>query len=289
MTVMSELPPAVRIDDGRRPETTTHVRIDSFDGPLALLLALIEGRRLDVLTVPLGALAEAYLDALASLEVDRLRHLSAFVTVASQLILIKSRALLPRQEAASTEAEGEEIGDPEAELRARLILYRAYRDAGTHLATLAQDQGALFRREAGVARGAALDAARTAPSPPLDPAILVAAIRDLVRIVPPTPQPAEVMPTVVTLAERAGVIRQALRAAGPIVLQELLVGVRDRLVVAVTFMAMLELVKRREVAIEQLEPWGPIHLRTTTAEERGGLTAEALAAVPIDESMEAFA
>jgi len=67
-----------------------------LDGPLALLLSLIEARQLDVLTVPLGGLAEAYLDALAGLEQDRIGNVSAFVAVASQLILIKSRAMLPR-------------------------------------------------------------------------------------------------------------------------------------------------------------------------------------------------
>jgi segregation and condensation protein A len=67
-----------------------------FEGPLALLLSLIEARQLDVLTVPLGALADAYLDALGRLDADRLGNISAFVAVASQLILIKSRAMLPR-------------------------------------------------------------------------------------------------------------------------------------------------------------------------------------------------
>lgn len=53
--------------DGR-VESATRVRLEDFDGPLALLLALIEARQLDVLAVPLGGLAEAYLDALAALE-----------------------------------------------------------------------------------------------------------------------------------------------------------------------------------------------------------------------------
>jgi segregation and condensation protein A len=286
---VTEASPAVRIDHERRPESGTHVRLESFDGPLALLLALIESRRLDVLTVPLGALADAYLDALAAIEVDRLGHLSAFVTVASQLILIKSRALLPRQDPAPDEAVGiDEPADPEAELRARLILYRAYRDASARLAAAAERGTSPFRREPGAARGAALGAARAAPAPPLDPAVLVAAVRDLIRIAPPPPALIEVMPAVVTLSERAALIRRALRDAGPIVLQELLAGVRDRLVVAVTFMAMLELVKRREVAIEQGQPWGPILVRPTTLEERGGLSASDLAAIPIDESLESF-
>jgi segregation and condensation protein A len=168
------------------------------------------------------------------------------------------------------------------------VLYRTYRDAGARLAAASQLGAGLFRREPGIARGTALGAAQAAPAPPLDPGRLVTAVQDLVRIVPPPAPLAEVMPAVVTLAERASLIRRAVRDAGSIVLQELLAGVRDRQVVAVTFLAMLELVKRREVAIEQDEPWGPILVRATTPDERGGQAAEALAATPIDESLESF-
>jgi segregation and condensation protein A len=86
----------IRFAEARRPEDATHVRLESFDGPLALLLSLIEQRQLDVLTVRLGDLAGAYLDALARIEHGRLPMLSAFVSVCSQLILIKSRAMVPR-------------------------------------------------------------------------------------------------------------------------------------------------------------------------------------------------
>ena len=89
--------PAVRFGEGRRPESALQVQVAEFEGPLALLLSLIEARQLDVLTVPLGGLAEAYLDALATLDADRLGNVSSFVAVASQLILIKSRAMLPRR------------------------------------------------------------------------------------------------------------------------------------------------------------------------------------------------
>jgi chromatin segregation and condensation protein Rec8/ScpA/Scc1 (kleisin family) len=88
--------PSVRIEPGRGREWATHVSIAEWEGPLGLLLSLIEARRLDVLTVPLGGLAEAYLEALARIEHDRMGSISAFVAVASQLILIKSRAMLPR-------------------------------------------------------------------------------------------------------------------------------------------------------------------------------------------------
>src|SRR4051794_19101421 len=142
--------PAVRFGEGRRPEAATQVRLETFDGPLALLLALIEARQLDVVTVPLGALAEAYLDALAALEHDRLGNISSFVAVASQLILIKSRAILPRQTPQAAGTLPEDEPDPEAELRARLLLYRAHRDAGRALQAIALDRIGLFRREPGV-------------------------------------------------------------------------------------------------------------------------------------------
>jgi segregation and condensation protein A len=125
--------PAVVFGEGRRPEASTQVRMEAFDGPLALLLALIEARQLDVVDVPLGALADAYLDALAGLEIDRLGNVSAFVAVASQLILIKSRAILPRRVEPAPGVLPEDEADPEAELRARLLIYRAHRDAGRRL------------------------------------------------------------------------------------------------------------------------------------------------------------
>ena len=91
MAVVAE-PVTIRFTDDRRPEAATLVHLETFDGPLGLLLALIEQRQLDILTVRLGELAGAYLEALAAVPGERMPHLSAFVAVAAQLILIKSRA-----------------------------------------------------------------------------------------------------------------------------------------------------------------------------------------------------
>lgn len=274
-------PTVVQIGDGRRPENATHVQVAEFDGPLALLLSLIEGRQLDVLTVPLGGLADAYLEALAGLEADRLGNVSAFVAVAAQLILIKSRAMLPRQPAVDpSSTDTDDTPDPEAALRARLLLYRAHRDAGLRLAEGALERIGLFRREPGAARAAGVAGARPADVPPMDPARLANALVGLAMIAPPPEPPPEVMPRTITLTERAALIRAALRDAPAIVLQELLRGVRDRVVVAVTFLALLELMKRREIVVEQEEPWGPIVARAT-----GELADDA----PLDESLESFA
>ena len=281
---------AVRFGEGRRPENSTQVQVAAFDGPLALLLSLIEARQLDVLTVPLGALADAYLDALGALEVDRLGNVSAFVAVASQLILIKSRAMLPRQVAADPTAPADEGGDPESELRARLLLYRAHRDAGLRLADDALRRTGLFRRDAGAARAAAIAGARPLVAPPMDPGLLALAITRLASIAPPIESPPEPLARTITLAERAAIIRAALRHAPSVILQELLTGVRDRVVIAVTFLAMLELMKRREIVVAQALPWGPIVARATTAAEReaAGFT-ESAAEAELDESLESFA
>ena len=279
--------PAVVFGAGRRPEAATQVRLESFDGPLALLLALIEARQLDVITVPLGALADAYLDALATLDSDRLGNVSAFVAVASQLILIKSRAMLPRRPELAPGVLPEDEPDPEAELRARLLLYRAHRDAGRRLQDGAIDRVGVFRREPAVAGAAGLAGARPPEGPPLDPEVLRAALDRLAVIVEPPPTPPEVVARTITLTERAEIIRAAIRGAGTVVLQDLMRGVRDRVVVAVTFLAMLELMKRREIVVTQDEPWGPIVARATTAEERA--VAGAVVDAPIDEALESFA
>lgn len=255
---------SVAFGDRRRPEDATEVRLPEWEGPLGLLLSLVEARRLDVLSVPLGALAEAYLDALASLDGDRLGNISAFVGVASQLILIKSRAMLPRQPAAGVPAT-DEIGDPEAELRARLLLYRAFRDAGAALQAGAIAGALLVRREPGVAVAAGRLHGVARDAPRLDVELLVGALERLAAVIPAPASPPEAMPRTMTLAERARLIRDALADAGSVVLQDLLAGVRDRVVVAVTFLALLELVKRREVSVEQDRPWGPILVRSMTA------------------------
>jgi len=290
MTVAASQP-AIAFGEGRRPEAATRVTLPAFDGPIALLLALIEARQLDVLTVPLGALADAYLDALATLDDDRMGNVSAFISVASQLILIKSRALLPRHTVEGAVALADEGPDPEAELRARLILYRAFRDAGARLLADAQVRRGLWHREPTAARAAGVAGARPPAAKPLPTAVLVRALESLVTIVPPPPPPPETIRRTITLTQRAMLIRRALAGADVIVLQDLLRGVKDRVVVAVTFLAMLELMKRREIVVVQDEPWGPIMARRTTPEERAaaGVTGPIDEEAPLDESMEGFA
>jgi segregation and condensation protein A len=280
--------PQVLLGVGRKPEATTRVQLETFDGPLALLLSLIEARQLDVLTVPLGGLAAAYLEALAGLDTDRIGNISSFVAIASQLILIKSRALLPRPPQA-TAGLPDEIADPEAELRARLLLYRAYRDAGNALQAVAVERIGLFRREPTAAHASGLAGAVPTNVAPFDSATLAHALGELMQLALPPEPPAEIVPRTITLTDRAAVIRAALRGADVVVLQDLLRGIRDRVVIAVTFLAMLELVKRREIVVEQAEPWGPIVARRTTPPETSNGASTNGHDEPFDETLGSMA
>jgi hypothetical protein len=149
----------------------------------------------------------------------------------------------------------------------------------------------LWHREPAAAQATGNAGARAPAAEPLDPGVLGDALRSLAVIVPPPPPPAETLPRTITLAQRAAVIRRALDRADVVVLQDLLRGVRDRVVLAVTFLALLELMKRHEVIVEQAEPWGPIMARRTTAEERtaAGVPGPIDEEAPLDESLESFA
>jgi segregation and condensation protein A len=250
---------SVRFAEAAHPDRAAHVAVEGYEGPLGLLLGLIEQRELDILEVPLGDLAGAYLEALTALDEQQMSHISSFVTVASQLILIKSRAILPRPPVVAIPIE--EGPDPEAALRERLILYRMYRDAGRDLKGRLESGWEVFRREPIAAEASAKAGSRPEEGPPLHAEILAQALDRALHQVPPPPLPPVVVPRLVTLDERASIIRSALVDTPVVVLQDLLDDLTDRVVVAVTFLAMLELVKGRELSVEQDQPFGPIVCR----------------------------
>ena len=266
---------SIRVTDDPRPDRAAHVQSGDFDGPLALLLSLIEQRQLDILSVSLGELAGSYLAAISAIEGDQLPHISGFIAVASQLILIKSRALLPRNpEPIAGPDEGQ---DPEEALRLRLIEYRRYRDAAMRLSELLATGRAMAHREASSAAASARSGAVLPPPRPMDPAWLPRALERWVQVALPLDEPPALLVRTVTLADRARIIREALRDTPALVLQDLLAGITDRVVVAITFLAMLELVKGKELLVEQTEPWGPISVR-----RRDGL-ADSDAPMPVDD------
>ena len=223
-----------------------------FEGPLQLLLHLIESRQLDVLTVPLADVADAYVEHLARHPVDP-AALSEFVTIATQLIFLKSKRMLPAEPLPPL-PDGTDEPD-EDELRRRLLEYRALRDASVELGKR-DGVAPVMRREP---RESDLPAA---PAAPLPPTILAAALETLAAIPEPTPPPAEVVAREITIGQQIGVLRAALAGGGRVLLQTILARCHSRTEAAVTFLATLELVRRREVRAEQDELFGPIVVET---------------------------
>jgi segregation and condensation protein A len=224
------------------------VRLEVFAGPLDLLLRLIESRQLDVLTVPLADLADAYVAHLAVHPLDP-GQLADFVAVAAQLILLKSRRLLPA-EPLTVAMAGEDEPD-EDELRRRLVEYRALRDVARQLGE--RDLTApVYRREP---RDSDLPVAPLTPLP-------ASLLRDVLELLAAIPEPEsaspEVVPRQITIAMQIAALRAAMGSAGKVVLQQVLADCRSRTQVTVTFLALLELVRRREARVEQHELFGPI-------------------------------
>ncbi len=219
------------------------VRTEVFEGPLDLLLQLIQRMELDITRLALARITDQYLAEVRALENRSPEEMSAFLSVAARLLYIKSQALLPRP----PEPEQPEEDDPGEALLEQLRRYRRYKRAA---AWLAQRQAQGLRT-----------VPRAAPPPPipltprldlrgLTVADLHAAARRL--LLPPPPQPLGVtlQPPRVTVRDKIRAILAALRRRGRTSFFRLLRR-RPRAEVPVTFLALLELVKRRMIRVQQ--------------------------------------
>ena len=124
-----------------------NVTVEGFDGPLELLLQLVEEKKLDILTVRLGDLADAYLVRVRALDALPADEVASFLALASRLVLLKARSLLPSlaQLAVEDELESEE------ELRARLVEYAVVRERAGQLGDRLRSGERAFHREGGSA------------------------------------------------------------------------------------------------------------------------------------------
>jgi segregation and condensation protein A len=226
------------------------VQLPVFEGPLDLLLSLIEREELDITRVSLAQVTDQYLAYLDAIEQVRPEVLADFLVVAAKLILIKSQALLPRPPSIVFEADAG-AGD---DLVEQLRLYKQFKAVA----------GQLRHREDEGLR----TYIRLAPPPKVEPRLdmtgiglpdLLAAVREALQIAPPPPSVNGVVSqTKVTIGGQMDLIRRRLQAQGRALFQEILARSADRVEIAVTFLATLELIKQHEVAVHQEDLFGPI-------------------------------
>lgn len=218
-----------------------HIHLEQFEGPLDLLLSLIEKEKLDITHVSLAKVADQYLKYLEVEESISLDNLAAFLSVAARLILIKSRALLPILEFSDEEEESMD------DLELRLKEYRRFREAAARLgATLSFGQSAHVRESfLGVQ-------AVFYPPHDLSTLNLKAHFFGVLGEIPVLEAlPEKELRAIVTLEEKILHLKHTLSERAESSFSDLTRLAVDRVEVVISFLAVLELVKQRIIFVEQ--------------------------------------
>lgn len=215
------------------------VRIAQFEGPLDLLLQLIEEQELDITELSLAAVTEQYLRSLRAHAAIPAEELADFLVVAAKLLLLKSRTLLPNLVA----DEAEEGPTLEQQLR----LYRRFVEAARFIDRRYVRGQRLFARES-----TAHFAPMFLPPERIGAGDLRALFLDILkRIEPIVLLPKESLIRAVSLQVKIAEIERLAARADQINFHDLLARSKNRLEIIVTFLALLELIKRRSVSVVQ--------------------------------------
>jgi segregation and condensation protein A len=231
------------------------VRLDTFQGPLDLLLTLIEREKLDISGIALAEVTEQYLQLLRGAEELDPEELADFLVVAAKLLVIKSRILLPMLAGAE-----EEEGDLERQLK----LYREYHLASQSVSALLRKRHFAYGRE-----GAVRIEASFSPPPRLGSDGLERSFREVLLALEPLAlfKREETIRRTVSLQEKITEIHDLLIRGAELDFQNLLSDAGSRMDVIVTFLALLELVKQQSVVVVQQDMFDPIRIQQRSQEE----------------------
>lgn len=226
------------------------VQLEIFQGPMDLLLHLIEKEELPITSVSLARVTEQYLEHLAQLEELQPDGIAEFLVMAARLLYIKSVALLPQ-----VELEGEEEEEDPGEALARQL--REYKR---------------FKKKAGFLRELEESGKKsyvlTAPPPKLatrldpeglDAELLLAAVYEVLMELEAAPPPIHsIEPLKITVEDRVENLWERLRTGEVIRFRQYLTGARSRLEIIVSFIAVLEMIKQGMAVVQQSELFGDI-------------------------------
>lgn len=240
-----------------RAEQKYHVRLPIFDGPMDLLLHLIRTNEVDIYDIPISEITEQYLSTLELLEELNLGLAGDFLLMAATLIHIKSKMLLPPPHEDGTE-DGEPE-DPRAELVARLLEYRSYKEAAQQLHQQELVRNAMWMRPESLVESLVPD-----PPPPdammdVDLFELLTAFRDVVQRVQRRGD-LHIQERMVSVEEVIRRIRARIEPGTTLQFVDLFDDVFDRRMLIVTFLATLEMVRMRLIRIYQQKTFGAIHV-----------------------------
>lgn len=227
------------------------IRLDVFEGPLDLLLYLIKKEELDIYDIPITRITEQYLEYLNLMELLDLELAGEFLVMAATLMQIKSKMLLP------PDPSGEAIEelDPRAELVRRLLEYKAFKEAADSLRGFEGKRSEFFTRynvEPEIDAG---------DSPFLEVSLfdLISAFAAVLKNLPKS-NFHEVMKDEFTVAEKVHEIFHRLLKEPMIYFSALFKSAKNKFEVITTFLAVLELIRLKEVKIQQHGHFGEIEI-----------------------------
>lgn len=234
------------------PPHALEVFLETFEGPLDLLLYLIKRQNLDILDIPIAEITRQYVEYVELMKELRLELAAEYLVMAAMLAEIKSRMLLPRPEG----EDGEE-DDPRADLVRRLQEYERYKQAAEALEELPRVGRDIF--ESRVLAPYA-QAVKVQPKVTVDD--LISAVRDvLIRADMYSHHHVQMEP--LSVRERMSMILGRVKGDEFIEFGAMFTPEEGRQGVVVTLLAVLELIKDSLIELVQSRPYGPIHIKAT--------------------------
>lgn len=236
-------------------ETDYKVKLEIFEGPLDLLLYLIKQDEIDIYEISLERITSQYLEYLQAFKELNIDIAGEFIVMAANLIYMKSRSLLPVDQQAPDEDAAED--DPRWDLIRQLIEYKKFKEAAAELQMRALEQEQIFARS-----GASSGATLLSPLPLGEVGIfqLINALRTVIKRVEAREELREIFGEHFTVSEKIDSILR--RVAGGVVLKfsELFAEMASRVEVVVTFLALLELIRLKQVRVTQVNPFDEIEI-----------------------------
>lgn len=229
------------------------VRLPIFEGPLDLLLFLIRKNEINIHDIPIVDVTRQYLAILRQMENLDLEVAGEFFVMASTLMYIKSRVLVPKEKRAREEDAEEEDGDPRWELVQQLLEYRSFKEAAGQLEDLVAENADRLPRKVGRA-----DPDEEAPLKPSDQIEVWNAFNRVLRRLADRIVVGEIEDDPITVAERMEFVLDRLRSRGGFRFSELFTGPYTLNTLAATFLAVLELTRVGKVEIRQDVAFGDI-------------------------------
>lgn len=232
---------------------TYKVKLEIFEGPLDLLLYLIKKEEIDIYDIPIATITDQYLEYLEMMKLLDLDIAGEFIVMAATLMQIKSKMLLPPEEVPAEEAVEE---DPRAELVRRLLEYKKFKEAADELAGKEAIAGRFYAR-----KDDERPVFESEDSPFFEASIfdLLTAFSKILKDVPKETF-YKLVKDEFTVGEKIHDIFHILVNKPKIYFSRLFAEAKSKLEIIVTFLAVLELIRLKEILIIQKEPFGEIEI-----------------------------